>query len=82
MSGLLGIYICVSPLSAPHGRTMPTSAPTRQLLPPSPPPRCPPTQPPQYRTGNYVNISVCVCVWPLTEVCVDLTSLKCRLFVL
>lgn len=53
----LCIYLYVSSLSVPRGQTKLTSAPTRQLLPRSPPLHCPPTQPPQYRTG------VCVCIY-------------------
>lgn len=51
-------YSVASLLSAPRGPTKPTSAPTRQLLPPSPPHRFPPTRPPQYQTG--MNAWVCV----------------------
>lgn len=53
--------------SAPRGRTRPTSAPTRQLLPPSPPRRCPPTPPPhQSQTGvcgggNQSNSILIIC---------------------
>lgn len=62
-------------LSAPHGRTRPTSAPTRQLVPPSPPLHCPPTQPPQYRTGVCACVRVRACVPPLIEVCVLVSPL-------
>ncbi|CAG10007.1 unnamed protein product [Tetraodon nigroviridis] len=46
-------------LGARPGPTKPTSAPARELVPPSPPLRFPPTHPPLYQTG--MSVSVCVC---------------------